>query len=188
MANHPSIEYVVLVDDGNNVLGTAPKATIHGETTPLHRGFSLFVFNRRGQTLLQQRALTKITWPGVWSNSVCGHPAPGETSAQAATRRAREELGLVLMDAAEIAPYRYRFSHRDIEENEICPLVVATTDRQPQPNEAEVAAVRWVDWDAFCEEISEHPGRYSEWCEEEIVVLQRTPAFTHWYHDLIAAI
>lgn len=176
----PLKEHVVLVDDHNHVLGTAPKATVHGKTTPLHRGFSLFVFNVRGDVLLQQRALHKLTWPGAWSNSCCGHPALAESAVLAATRRARYELGLPLTHALEIAPYRYRFTKNGIEENEICPLVVATTPDEPQPNPEEVAATRWINWDAFCQEITRKPGRYSDWCEEEVGVLARTPAFHAW--------
>ncbi|MDO8560395.1 MAG: isopentenyl-diphosphate Delta-isomerase [bacterium] len=181
MGTIPSVEHVVLVDDGDQVLGVAPKSTVHGPTTPLHRGFSLFLFNRAGELLLQQRALHKLTWPGAWSNSVCGHPAMDETAAQAATRRAREELGLTLRDARQIAPYRYRFRHQGVEENEICPLVVATTEHAPSPNPEEVAAVRWVGWNDFLNEVRKNPGRYSEWCEEEVEVLDLSPAFRNWY-------
>jgi len=70
--NHSNQEYVVLVDEHNNVLGTTPKATVHGEDTPLHRAFSAFIFNSKGELLLQQRSLAKKTWPGVWSNSFKG--------------------------------------------------------------------------------------------------------------------
>ncbi|TSC76064.1 MAG: isopentenyl-diphosphate delta-isomerase Idi [Parcubacteria group bacterium Gr01-1014_31] len=181
MARIPSVEHVVLIDDNDQVLGVAPKATVHGSTTPLHRGFSLFLFNRAGELLLQQRALHKLTWPGAWSNSVCGHPAADETASQAAVRRTREELGLTLQDALQIAPYRYRFRRQGVEENEICPLVVATTRQTPSPNPEEVAAIRWVGWNDFLREVRENPGRYSEWCEEEIVVLDESPAFRDWY-------
>lgn len=174
-------EHVVLVDNENRVMGTAPKATVHGKTTPLHRGFSLFVFNRREELLLQQRAFHKLTWPGAWSNTCCGHPALEETAVQAAIRRARYELGLNLPDAVEIAPYRYRFTRDGIEENEICPIVVATTDGDPAPNPAEVAATRWVKWRDFCQEILATPGRYSDWCEEEVAVLAASLPFQRWY-------
>lgn len=179
-------EHVVLVDNENHVIGTAPKAIVHGKTTPLHRGFSLFVFNRRGELLLQQRAIHKLTWPGAWSNTCCGHPALEETAVQAAIQRADYELGLTLQNAMEIAPYRYRFTRDGIEENEICPVVVATTDGQPRPNPAEVAATRWVHWEQFCQEIRATPGRYSDWCEEEVAVLEASLPFQHWYRTHVA--
>lgn len=179
-------EHVVLVDNENRVIGTAGKATVHGKTTPLHRGFSLFAFNRQGQLLLQQRARHKLTWPGAWSNSCCGHPALGESAVQTAIRRARYELDLTLTDAVEIAPYRYRFTRDGIEENEICPIVVASADGEPAPNPAEVAATRWVNWRDFCQEIRSTPGRYSAWCEEEAGVLETSVAFRDWYRQRIA--
>lgn len=180
-------EHVVLVDNDNRVIGTAPKATVHGKTTPLHRGFSLFVFNHQGQLLLQQRATHKLTWPGAWSNTCCGHPAWEETAVQAAIRRVRYELGMNLHDAVEIAPYRYRFTRDGIEENEICPIVVASTAQEPACNPAEVAATRWIDWRIFCQEIRATPGRYSDWCEEEVAVLQASLPFQRWYREHVTS-
>lgn len=179
---HLSTETVVLVDEQNNVIGTAPKATVHGKTTPLHRGFSLFIFNRRGETLLQQRALTKITWPGVWSNSCCGHPTLNETNVQAAARRAADELGLRLEEIVEIAPYRYQCTRNGIEENEICPILVAVTDDAVSPNPMEVTHIRWVQWDALAREITTTPGHYSEWCEDEARILAANKKFNDWYN------
>jgi isopentenyl-diphosphate delta-isomerase len=101
-------EAVVLVDEDNQVLGTMPKADVHGETTPLHRGFSCFIFRARdGHLLLQQRSAKKKTWPLSWSNSCCGHPDLTESAVQAARRRLNYELGLqpiVLIEAATASP------------------------------------------------------------------------------------
>ncbi|MEK7077270.1 MAG: isopentenyl-diphosphate Delta-isomerase, partial [Patescibacteria group bacterium] len=69
-------EEVVLIDEENKALGTMPKRNVHRKETLLHRGFSCFLF-KNGKLLLQQRSKTKKTWPLIWSNSVCGHPAPG---------------------------------------------------------------------------------------------------------------
>uniref|UniRef100_UPI00055FF952 NUDIX domain-containing protein n=1 Tax=Microbacterium sp. B24 TaxID=95616 RepID=UPI00055FF952 len=71
-------EYVVLLDDNGDEIGTAPKASVHGTDTALHLAFSCHVYNSRGETLVTRRALDKKTWPGVWSNSFCGHPRPAE--------------------------------------------------------------------------------------------------------------
>lgn len=180
-------EMVVLVNEQNTVVGTMSKATVHGKTTPLHRGFSLFIFNRRGEVLLQQRANTKKTWPGVWSNSCCGHPGPDESNVDAALRRCRDELGITLNEAIEIAPYRYRFQRDGVEENEICPILVATTDAPIIPNPSEVAAILWKNWDALIEEIRATPGKYSGWCEEEVVVLRSNPQFYTWYKKILNA-
>jgi isopentenyl-diphosphate delta-isomerase len=166
------MEQVVLVDEQNRPIGTAAKSTVHGPDTPLHRGFSLFLFDDQNRLLLQQRAWSKRTWPGVWSNSCCGHPAAGEEAVAAARRRLRDELG---MDATklevELPDYRYRAEHLGVVENEFCPVLTARAIGAPAPNPAEVAAVRWVEWESFVEECRRFPERYSPWCVEETLLL-----------------
>lgn len=168
-------EYVVLVDDNNQVLGTMSKADVHGVQTPLHRAFSAFVFNARGELLLQQRARTKKTWPLVWSNTCCGHPTLDETPVQAAHRRLLFELGLPVDNLVEAAPYRYCFTRDGVMENEICPIVVGATDQEPHLNPDEVEAVRWMPWSEFVAEIRRKPQDWSEWCVEETQILCQKP-------------
>ena len=74
----PDTDHVVLLDDDGNPIGTAPKSSVHGPDTALHLAFSCHVLNSEGQVLLTRRALSKRTWPGVWTNSFCGHPRPAE--------------------------------------------------------------------------------------------------------------
>jgi len=174
-------EYVVLVDEKNQPIGTALKLEVHTGDTPLHRGFSAFLFNARGKLLLQQRAHGKKTWPLVWSNSVCGHPMLGETSEAAAARRFRDELGLDIKNIEVVLPdYRYRAVRDGIVENEFCPVMVAFSDSQPALNPDEVESVRWIGWKAFVAEVRAHPERYSEWCVEETKLLDASPAFHAW--------
>lgn len=164
-------ELVVLVDDNNKEIGTSPKDTVHTQNTPLHRGFSLFLFNSKGQLLLTRRALTKKTFPGVWTNTVCGHPAPHEDPVTAAKRRLKDELGIEekdLKDIKIVSPYRYRFADtKGIVENEICPVLVAHSDVEPQANNKEVEEAKWINWDKFREEIKNNPQNYSPWSGEE---------------------
>ncbi len=167
------VEDVVLVDEDNEVLGTAPKDSVHGPVTSLHRGFSLFLFDREGRLLLQKRSAQKQTWPGAWSNSVCGHPSLDESNVEAAQRRLGYELGMTAQHIEEVAPYRYTFVRDGIMENEICPILVGVTDDEPKPNPEEVASTRWVPWSDFLEEIKTRSGQYSEWCEEEARILAR---------------
>lgn len=174
-------ERVVLIDSHNRPIGTADKYKVHSGDTPLHRGFSLFIINSKGQLLLQKRSRYKKTWPNVWSNSVCGHPAKGETPRQAAIRRAKYELGVILRPNQVkllIKDYRYRFEHLGVVENEICPVMVAFVDVHPIPNPLEVAAVRLTGWDDFVAEIA-GPNSYSEWCQEETKLLNKNFIFRH---------
>jgi len=172
-------ERVVLVDEENRVLGTALKREVHHGATPLHRGFSLFLFDRRGRTLLQQRARAKRTWPGVWSNACCGHPAPGEETIDAVRRRCHEELGVVPEALAEILPdFRYRAEADGVVENELCPVYVGRFEGDsPSPDPVEVEAVRWIDWESF---LAELPGGYSPWSVDEARQLAGSPAFAAW--------
>ncbi len=178
-------EHVVLVTENDEEIGIADKATIHTDTTPLHRGFSLFLFNDRGELLLQQRTQQKITWPGIWSNSVCGHPMQGESPIAAAQRRLDFELGITLAQAAihMILPkYQYRYEHHGVVEHEICPVMAAFANVTPKPNPSEVAHTRWINWPSFLDEIS-RPSQYSEWCIEEANLLNDNSTFRQLYSD-----
>ena len=96
---NPNQELIVYVDDQGVPTGeTAPKLDAHTNHTRLHAAFSCYIFNDNGQILVTRRALTKKVWPGVWTNSVCGHPGPGEMDDDAIVRRAEYELGMTIDD------------------------------------------------------------------------------------------
>lgn len=165
-------EGVVLVDEEDHPIGTAPKSLVHTSDTPLHRGFSAFVFDPAGRLLLQQRSAGKVTWPLVWSNTCCGHPAPNEPVLDAAKRRLADELGLIDVRLRVAIPdYRYRAQNDGIVENEFCPVVVGVTDRQPSPRPDEVAETRWVDWHEFVDGVRSGELELSPWCVEETLLL-----------------
>lgn len=171
-------EHVVIVDESNAILGTVPKADVHHGSTPLHRGFSLFVFNRKGEVLSQKRSRKKRIFPLVWTDSVSGHPQLNETNEEAAQRRAREELGMGLSAVEEITPYRYNVFHDGILENEICPILIGFTDSEPgEIDREEIAAVRWMSWDNFRKDMEANPSSYSPWCLEEARILEKHPRF-----------
>ncbi|HEX3211596.1 MAG TPA: isopentenyl-diphosphate Delta-isomerase, partial [Actinomycetota bacterium] len=148
-------ELVVLLDADGRPAGTMPKAEVHGPDTPLHLAFSVYLFDAEGRLLVTRRALGKRTWPGVWTNSCCGHPGPGEDPADAATRRLGQELGL-RPGRLELAlpDFRYRAVAADgLVEHEVCPVFFAHLDGPPEPppdpDPREVAEWRWVPWPAF---------------------------------------
>lgn len=178
--------HVVLVDRENRILGTAPKLEAHNSNTPLHRGFSVFLFNKKGQLLLQQRSHTKKTFPLIWSNSFCGHPMLNESNVDAAKRRMRYELGIDGAEVFEIIPdYKYKVAMNNIFENEICPILIAFTQEKPVINKDEVENIRWVNWDKFVQEIKQTSGIYSLWCEEEAKLLSQNKEFLKLYKQYV---
>lgn len=157
-----------------------PKSAVHGPDTPLHRGFSIFIFNDKGEVLLQQRSALKKVWPLIWSNSCCGHPGRGERNQEAASRRLQVELGILLpaQEIREFIPdYYYRTEKHGIVEHEICSVMVARYSRSVNPNPQEVADFRWLPWQDFCQELEQHPEDFSPWCREEVELLKQHSDF-----------
>lgn len=179
-------DYVVLVDRQNNVLGTSPKLETHNENTPLHRGFSLFLFSSKGELLLQQRSKTKKTFPLIWSNSVCGHPMLNESNVNAAKRKLSEELGINDVEVFELIPdYKYKVGMNGIWENEICPVLVCFTDEKPKPNSNEVEDIKWINWQKFVDDVKNNLGKYSMWSKEETKLLEKNTEFLKLYNEFI---
>lgn len=165
-------EYVVLVDEADREIGKAPKARVHCSVTPLHRAFSLFLFRKGPDLLIQQRAGSKKAWPLVWSNSCCGHPLPGESYEDAVIRRTRFELGIHLDQVWKISDYRYCFSRDGVMENEICPIYASLYDGTGlNPDPDEIQALRWIPWEEWMIETRLRPDHYSPWCVEETRIL-----------------
>jgi len=170
-------ELVVLLDEDGAAIGTAPKASVHHEDTPLHLAFSCYLFDDRGRFLLTRRALDKRTFPGVWTNSCCGHPAPGEDPADAVRRRVGDELGLTAEDLRLLLPgFRYRAVMRDgVAEHELCPVYAATASGDPRPDPAEVEDWAWVEWKDFRTAVLDGTREVSQWCLEQVRALPADP-------------
>jgi isopentenyl-diphosphate delta-isomerase len=161
---HGPDEQVVLVDDAGRPIGVADKATVHGRQTPRHLAFSCYGFDAAGRLLVTQRALSKSTFPGVWTNTCCGHPAPGESLAAAAARRLEFELGLEVSDMRMVLPeFSYRASDGRIEENEFCPVLVCRIDGEPAPRSDEVEAATWWTWQQFLAAAADPTSGLSAW-------------------------
>jgi isopentenyl-diphosphate delta-isomerase len=175
-------ELVVLLSPDGRAIGTAPKATVHGAETPLHLAFSVYLFNDRGELLLTQRALDKATFPGVWTNSACGHPGPGERLTDAVRRRAADELGLVARNLRLVLPrFAYRAEMGGVVEWELCPVLVGRVEGEPSPAGAEVADTAWVDWDEFATDVLAGRRPVSSWCREQVTELDHLgPAPDSW--------
>ncbi len=175
-------EHVILVDERNSPIGTCAKHLVHQEQTPLHRGFSCFLFDDRGRLLLQQRSSEKKTWPLVWSNSCCGHPQSDEALSAAIRRRLRHELRIEDCVLYEVLPdYRYLASYNGTMENEFCPVWIGWTTSKPVINKLEVESTRWIDWHGFVRAVvdaDDHKyDHLSCWCREETQLLYVSDRF-----------
>jgi len=170
-----STEQVVLLDADGEPIGTADKVHVHTVDTPLHLAFSCHVYNPAGQVLVTRRALGKLTWPGVWTNSFCGHPSPDESIADAIVRRGIHELGIVVTDLQVVLPdFRYRaVDASGIVENEVCPVYRAVTADVVTPNPDEVAEFAWVDPGELHDASVAAPYAFSPWLGWQLEQLGR---------------
>ena len=155
-------ELVVLVDNEDNEIGVLEKMQAH-VAGALHRAVSVIVFDSRGRILLQQRALSKYHGAGLWANTACTHPRPGEDPAEAASRRLKQEMGL----EADLHPalsfiYRAEFPNRLVE-HELDHVFWGRCDDEPQPDPAEVMAVRRIDLATLRRELRARPGDFAPW-------------------------
>jgi isopentenyl-diphosphate Delta-isomerase len=165
-------EFIVFVDnDGKPTGETGPKLASHNEHTKLHLAFSCYIFNTSTHDfLLTQRAHGKKVWPTVWTNSVCGHPMPGEPIEDAIRRRTAYEIGLDRLEGLDgILPhYVYKTPpYNGIIEHEFCPIYVAFTDQEPTLNPDEVDACRWLSWSAYDKFIQTNADEISYWAKDE---------------------
>lgn len=171
----PFEELVVLVSPEGEAIGTAPKSSVHHADTPLHLAFSAYLFDDAGSLLVTQRALDKATFPGVWTNSACGHPAPGEALHDAVCRRVADELGLAVANLRLVLPrFSYRAEQDGIVEHELCPVLVGRVSGiapAPLPDASEVETTTWVPWEVFAGDVLSGARSVSTWCREQVVEL-----------------
>ncbi|WP_432712040.1 isopentenyl-diphosphate Delta-isomerase [Pedobacter sp.] len=155
-------EQVILVDQDDQQIGVMEKMKAHYSGS-LHRAFSVFIFNTKGELLLQQRALNKYHSPGLWTNSCCSHPRPGEKTLDAAHRRLEEEMGLnCLLTYGFHFTYQASFSNELIE-HEFDHVFFGLTDLMPVPNADEVASFKYINLESLAVELQQSPTNYSAW-------------------------
>lgn len=169
-------ELVVLLDQFGTPIGSHEKRAVHTAHTPLHLAFSCYLFNDRGELLVTRRALTKQTWPGVWTNSFCGHPGPEETFEAAIERRAAAELGTTIGQIrCELPGFSYRaVDASGIVENEICPVYTATVTSSLDPSSSEVSEWEWIHPELLDRAVTSTPFAFSPWMREQLIQLQPT--------------
>jgi isopentenyl-diphosphate delta-isomerase len=158
-----ALESVILVDAGDNVVGSCGKLSAHREGR-LHRAFSILIFNHEGALLLQRRAEHKYHFANRWSNACCGHPRPGEPTSKAACRRLEEELGfVVLLD--EVTGFRYRAVDpvSGLIEHEYLHVLRGRYSGEPCPNPDEVGAVRWMPLTRVRRGLARWPDSFTPW-------------------------
>lgn len=176
------MEQVVLLDDNLNICGSMDKHQVHTTQTPLHLAFSCYLVNPQHEVLLTRRALSKIAWPGVWTNSFCGHPMPDETLSDAVRRRAKFEVGIEV-EQSMLLDNTFRYIATDaggIKENEYCPVFAAYTDLQPMLNPAEAIEYKWVSVSHLLTVTQLIPEIFSPWMISQL----NTPVIRHELQSL----
>lgn len=155
-------EQVILVDELDNAIGTMEKMEAH-EKGILHRAFSVFIFNSKGELLLQQRALTKYHSAGLWTNTCCSHPSPSENTLDAAKRRLKEEMGLACeLNYKTSFIYKTNFDNGLIE-HEFDHVFFGNCDHEPSINLEEVERYLWKDVIEIMDDIKKDPEKYTSW-------------------------
>ncbi len=162
-------EQLILVDDHDREIGFKAKTDCHMGKGVLHRAFSIFVFNSDNELLLQQRSLSKMLWPGYWSNTCCSHPRRGEAMATAVARRLEQELGFTCP-----LEYLYKFKYQAQfgavgSEHELCSVYFGRYDGGVDVNVNEIAAWRFVGVEALERELAAAPETFTPWFKMEWV-------------------
>ena len=171
----PDVEYVVLCGSRHERIGYAPKAEIHTDSTPLHLAFSCYLFDQEGNFLVTWRAKHKQTFPGVRTNSCCGHPGPDEIIPEAIERRFTDELGIAVDRIELVLPeFRYEATMDGVRENEVCPVYRATVAQRPEPapNPDEVHDTVWIPWSDFVAEVEADSTSVLPWCALQVEQLK----------------
>jgi isopentenyl-diphosphate Delta-isomerase len=155
-------EKVILVDRADNPVGTLPKMEAH-EKGVLHRAFSVFILNKKGELMLQQRALHKYHSPGLWTNTCCSHQREGEENLQAGTRRLEEEMGFSV-PLEELFSFIYKAPFDNgLTEHELDHVMLGYYEGIPEINSDEVNAWKWISLNEIASDLTVNPESYTVW-------------------------
>ena len=155
------MEKIILVDEKDNEIGTGEKLDIH-QKGKLHRAFSIFVFNSKGELLLQKRSESKYHTASLWTNTCCSHPRPNQDLEEEAKRRLMEEMG-ISCDLKEVFSFIYKANVGELIEYEFDHAFVGRFDGNPKPNKDEVEDWKWVNIDELEKDIDKNPEKYVPW-------------------------
>lgn len=155
-------EKVILVNENDEPIGLMDKMEAH-EKALLHRAFSIFIMNDKGETMLQQRALGKYHSPGLWTNTCCSHQREGETNIMAGRRRLKEEMGFEV-PLEELFSFIYKASFENgLTEHELDHVLIGRFNGTPEINQKEVAAWKWMPLEAIKKDMGINPDEYTAW-------------------------
>ncbi len=160
-------DLLILVDSSDEEIGGLDKEACHDGSGKLHRAISVFIFNRNGDLLIQQRDAQKRLWGSAWSNSCCSHPRVGEETDVAASRRVAEELGLET-PLSFLFKFEYRASYDELgTEHELCSVYAGQVDCEPIVNTNEIQAWEWVSSVELNRRIEQTPNDFTPWLRIE---------------------
>lgn len=171
-----SEEFVILVDENDNVIGTEEKVKCHLPNGKLHRAFTALLFDKNGRLVLTRRAKEKMLWPGDWDGTFASHPRESETFVSSGERRMPEELGIEgKLDY--LHKFEYHVPYKDVgSENEICGTLIGIIDETTKLKEieGEIDEIKWVSADELVTEISKNPKIYCPWMLIALKLLEKS--------------
>lgn len=169
------MEQVILVDTNDCEVGVMEKLEAH-KLALLHRAFSVFLFNSKGKMLLQQRAFTKYHSPGLWTNTCCSHPRPGESLENAVSRRLQEEMGII-SPVSKVFDFIYKADLTNaLTEHELDHVFIGIYDGDVHPNHLEVANFVYQSIEELNANLLTNPEKYTVWFKIAF------PKVVEWYH------
>jgi len=157
------MEKVILVDENDKEIGTEEKIKAHENGGKLHRAFSIFIFNSKGEMLLQLRSKKKYHSGGLWTNACCSHPRPGEKLEQAAHRRLKEEFGFDTKLEEKLSFIYHAKLDNGLSEHEFDHVFIGNFDGVPKPNLEEIDNWKWIKIEDLKRDIKENPEKYTAW-------------------------
>ncbi len=185
-----SDEYVILVDENDNPIGSEEKVKCHLPNGKLHRAFTALLFDKNGRLILTRRAKEKMLWPEDWDGTVASHPREGETYTSSAERRMPEEVGISCkMDY--LMKFEYHVPYKNIgSENEICGTLIGIVDESTEFKmvEGEIDDIKWISANDLLSEIKSNPKIYCPWMLIALELLDKSEKrMLEKYKDILSS-